>query len=57
MPKIEVIFKSGASTKLDVESFIVRKNGLGAVGGFEWTHGEDQLLHLDIDEVVAVIGR
>jgi hypothetical protein len=55
---VHITLKSGAKVSARVTRFATKKNGLGATSGFEWTnygHGELALLHIDVDEIAAVV--
>jgi hypothetical protein len=53
--KATLIFKSGAKIDVDLKSFVKSNNGLGQLHSMEWENGKDQLIHLAIDDVAAVI--
>lgn len=57
MTRAEITFKSGAQITVDLESFTVSKNISGGLHSMKWEHGEDRLMHLDVDEVAAVVWR
>lgn len=57
MTKTDITFKSGATITVDLKSFTLNKNGLGGVHSVEWEHGDDRLMRLDLDEIVAVVWR
>jgi len=57
MSKVEIVFKGGATTKLDVKEFTVKKNAFGEIVSVEWVAGKDRIGYINISEIAAVIFR